>query len=257
MYDLLAAAANAAPSLGGPAEIWGHIVNDFSNITSPSAFSAFLQVLMIDIVLAGDNAIVVGALAAGLPTEQRKKVIFIYLAANLVLTLVFLFGMEGATIAVYNWLCLALGLATGYWVIFVTVASEQFGTNLRSTVTNTAPNFVRGAVIPISLSFMALRGPLGDVGAVLVVGAVCLGLSLWATLYVRETFGDDMDFLPVSADRVDFRHAFHTAQLRQDNPVVQRTKFHGAPGAALRRCCSGFGRQDVHVDFAETRRNGA
>ena len=68
-------AAAASPSLGGPAEIWGHIVHDFSNITSPAALAAFLQVLMIDIVLAGDNAIVVGALAAGLPAEQRKKVI--------------------------------------------------------------------------------------------------------------------------------------------------------------------------------------
>ena len=59
----------------------------------------------------------------------------------------------------------------------------------------TSPTFVRGAVIPISLSFMALRGSLGDVAAVLIGGAVCIGLSLWATLYVRETFGDDMDFL--------------------------------------------------------------
>ena len=57
--------ASSVPSLGGPAEIWQHIVHDFSNLGSPSAFAAFLQVLMIDIVLAGDNAIVVGALAAG------------------------------------------------------------------------------------------------------------------------------------------------------------------------------------------------
>ena len=68
----LAETASAAPSLGGPAEIWGHIVNDFSNIGTPAAMAAFLQVLMIDLVLAGDNAIVVGSLAAGLPTEQRK-----------------------------------------------------------------------------------------------------------------------------------------------------------------------------------------
>ena len=86
MIDLLSFAASAAgPSLG----IWDAIVHDFSNITEPAAFSAFLQVLMIDIVLAGDNAIVVGALAAGLPAEQRKKVIFIGVMAALVLRIVF------------------------------------------------------------------------------------------------------------------------------------------------------------------------
>ncbi len=44
---------------------------------------------MIDIMLAGDNAIVVGALAAGLPAEQRKKVILIGIIAALVLRIVF------------------------------------------------------------------------------------------------------------------------------------------------------------------------
>jgi YjbE family integral membrane protein len=105
VYDLLVAAASAAPSLGGPAEIWGHIVNDFSNITSPAAMAAFLQVLMIDIVLAGDNAIVVGALAAGLPADQRKKVIAIGVLAALVLRIAFalmvtwLLGIVGLVLA--------------------------------------------------------------------------------------------------------------------------------------------------------------
>ncbi len=91
MIDLvLAAAGSAAPlDLGGPAEMWAAIVKDFSNITSPAAFAAFLQVLAIDLVLAGDNAIVVGALAAGLPAEQRRKVIFIGVIAALVLRIFF------------------------------------------------------------------------------------------------------------------------------------------------------------------------
>jgi YjbE family integral membrane protein len=89
MFDLMLAAVHAAPSLGGPGDMWAAIVNDFSNITEPAAFSAFLQVLMIDLVLAGDNAIVVGALAAGLPADQRKKVILIGVAAALVLRILF------------------------------------------------------------------------------------------------------------------------------------------------------------------------
>ncbi|WP_414893030.1 TerC family protein [Sphingopyxis sp. H115] len=69
--------------------MWDAIVKDFSNITEPAAFAAFLQVLMIDLVLAGDNAIVVGALAAGLPADQRKKVILIGVLAALVLRIAF------------------------------------------------------------------------------------------------------------------------------------------------------------------------
>lgn len=88
MIDLVLPLMTAAASIA-PGEIWNHIVADFSNITSPAAFSAFLQVLMIDIVLAGDNAIVVGALAAGLPADQRKKVILIGVIAALVLRIAF------------------------------------------------------------------------------------------------------------------------------------------------------------------------
>ena len=89
IFDLIAHAGAAAGGFGGPAGIWDAIVKDFSNITEPAAFAAFLQVLMIDLVLAGDNAIVVGALAAGLPAEQRKKVILIGVLAALVLRIAF------------------------------------------------------------------------------------------------------------------------------------------------------------------------
>jgi len=101
VLDLLAAAG----SFGGPGEIWDHIVADFSNIGEPAALAAFLQVLMIDVVLAGDNAIVVGALAAGLPADQRKRVIFIGVLAALVLrvgfalTVTWLLGIVGLVLA--------------------------------------------------------------------------------------------------------------------------------------------------------------
>ena len=70
-------------------EVWNSILADFANIGSPSAMAAFGQVLMIDIMLAGDNAIVVGALAAGLPKDQRQKVILIGIIAALVLRIIF------------------------------------------------------------------------------------------------------------------------------------------------------------------------
>ncbi len=87
MIDLLLSAA--AAGIGSPLDIWQHIVADFSNLDDPAALAAFGSVLMIDLVLAGDNAIVVGALAAGLPAEQRKKVILIGIGAALVLRIAF------------------------------------------------------------------------------------------------------------------------------------------------------------------------
>jgi len=78
--------------------LWQQIVHDFVNIGTPSALTAFGTVVLLDIALAGDNAIIVGALAAGLPSEQRKKVIFIGIIAALVLRIIFavavLFGLE-------------------------------------------------------------------------------------------------------------------------------------------------------------------
>ena len=70
-------------------DLWQHILNDFSNITEPAKLAAFVQVLMIDIMIAGDNAMVVGALAAGLPADQRRKVILIGIMAALVLRIGF------------------------------------------------------------------------------------------------------------------------------------------------------------------------
>ena len=86
LFTILSA---AAAGVGSPGDIWANIVKDFANIGEPGALAAFGSVLMIDLVLAGDNAIVVGALAAGLPPEQRKKVILLGIGAALVLRIFF------------------------------------------------------------------------------------------------------------------------------------------------------------------------
>ena len=56
-------------------------MDSLSELISLSSLSALLQVIMVDLVLAGDNAIVVGMAAAGLPRDQRTKVIVIGIAA--------------------------------------------------------------------------------------------------------------------------------------------------------------------------------
>jgi YjbE family integral membrane protein len=116
--DIVSLLAAAAPAIQGPGEIWQHIVTDFSNIGTPAALSAFLQVLMIDVVLAGDNAIVVGALAAGLPVEQRKKVIAIGVIAALVLRIGFAL--------IVTWLLGIVGLVFAGGLLLLWVAWKMF-----------------------------------------------------------------------------------------------------------------------------------
>lgn len=95
MIDLLAIFSAAAPiGLGSPADIWAAIQHDFANIGTPSAMAAFGQVVLIDLIFAADNAIVVGALAGGLPSDQRRKVILIGIGAALVLRIVFALGVS-------------------------------------------------------------------------------------------------------------------------------------------------------------------
>ncbi|HEX8533871.1 MAG TPA: TerC family protein [Allosphingosinicella sp.] len=86
LMNVSAAASGGAGGLGG---IWDAIVTDFAKLGEPAAWVVFGQVLMIDIMLAGDNAIIVGALAAGLPADQRRKVIMIGILAALVLRIIF------------------------------------------------------------------------------------------------------------------------------------------------------------------------
>ena len=89
MIDMLSFLTVAATGLGSLSEIWAAILHDFANITSPSALAAFGQVILIDLVFAADNAIVVGALAGGLPADQRRKVILIGIGAALLLRILF------------------------------------------------------------------------------------------------------------------------------------------------------------------------
>jgi predicted membrane-bound spermidine synthase len=88
-----------------------------------------------------------------------------------------------------------LGFSIGYWAVFVTTASEQFGTNLRSTVTTTVPNFIRGSVVPITLAFEVLRHSIGMINSALIVGIICIGIALFALYHLKETYGRDLNFL--------------------------------------------------------------
>ncbi len=140
-----------------------------------------------------------GDLASGLLSQylkSRKKVVFIYLFLSLVLMVIYLFN-PNVSVSYYKWMCFGIGFATGYWALFVTIASEQFGTNIRSTVTNTVPNFVRGAVVPITLSFAGLSASMGVIQSAFWVGLVCLILAFVATWYIKDSFSKDLNYFEI------------------------------------------------------------
>lgn len=157
------------------------------------------QINVADSVMFAYLGLSVGDLGSGLLSQyfkSRKKVVFIYLGLSLLLTLIYLFNTQ-VSIAYYKWMCFGIGFATGYWALFVTIASEQFGTNIRSTVTNTVPNFVRGATVPITLSFANLSNTMGVTAAAFWVGLVCLGLAFLATLYIKDSFSKDLNYFEI------------------------------------------------------------
>ena len=140
-----------------------------------------------------------GDLISGLLSQvlkSRKKVVFLYLCFTAILTLVFLFFGKGMTATTYYFFCFLLGTGTGYWAIFVTIAAEQFGTNIRSTAANTIPNFVRGSVNVIMLLFSLLLASQLSVGiSAFFIGAFFIGLAFYSLSQLKETFGKELDYI--------------------------------------------------------------
>ncbi|MEO8843372.1 MAG: MFS transporter [Kofleriaceae bacterium] len=138
----------------------------------------------------------IGGFACGLLSQylrSRKQALGIFLGLTTVaLTLYFTIG--GMSLTVFYALAAFGGAASGYWAVFVATAAELFGTNLRATVTTTVPNFVRGAVPLLTLSFQALVPSLHVLGAAIAVGAGTLVLAAIGLVSLDETFGVDLDF---------------------------------------------------------------
>jgi MFS family permease len=125
--------------------------------------------------------------------RSRKKVIFVYLALTAVIVMMYLLA-SGVTNSLFYLLFFLLGASTGYWALFVTIASETFGSNIRATVTTTVPNFVRGATVPIVLSFNGLKSYCGMHVAAAVIGAICIFIAFLSWMRLKETFGRDLNF---------------------------------------------------------------
>ena len=139
----------------------------------------------------------VGDVLGGLLSQylkSRKRPIAIYLSLCGVAPLWFLTREQLSLAGFYTNLFL-VGCAGGYWVLVVTLAAEQFGTNVRATVTTSIPNFIRGAIVPVSAVFLALRPSQGILDSAMIVGAGVCVLSTMCLFTLEETFSRELDFL--------------------------------------------------------------
>ncbi len=139
----------------------------------------------------------IGDIAIGLLSQwlrSRKKALYIFYALTALFIALF-FLQEGGSSSQMYWICAGLGFATGFWAIFVTMAAEQFGTNLRATAATTVPNMVRGALPLIIILFQWLRSYMSYTTAGLVTGIIIMIITIAAAVNARETFGKDLNYV--------------------------------------------------------------
>ena len=130
--------------------------------------------------------------------KSRKKALYIFYILTII-SIIFFFNQQNGTAAGMYIICAALGFATGFWAIFVTMAAEQFGTNLRATAATTVPNMVRGSVPLIFLVFKWLQTvfaatPHPYVTAAWVTGVIVMAIAIIAAYFTEETFGKDLNY---------------------------------------------------------------
>jgi MFS transporter, putative metabolite:H+ symporter len=126
--------------------------------------------------------------------KSRKKALYLFYAITIIGIILFYMQNGGSPSTMYM-ICMLLGFGTGFWALFVTMATEHFGTNLRATATTTVPNFVRGASI-LMITFSHVTQPyFGFVVAREITGVIVMVISIIAVLLTTETFGKDLNFL--------------------------------------------------------------
>jgi predicted MFS family arabinose efflux permease len=138
-----------------------------------------------------------GDIVSGLLSQymrSRKKVIRLFIVLSLAMVIGYLLIPMQDLFSFYL-LCTLLGFCNGYWTLFITIAAELFGTNLRATVATTVPNFVRGATIPLAALFVSFKPDLGVIQSGLVIGLATSLVALLALYFLEETFTKDMDFV--------------------------------------------------------------
>lgn len=148
-------------------------------------------------LLFGSIGLAIGDMLSGLLSQflrSRRKAITICLLSGFALASVLVLATPATPDGIYV-LCFFAGLCAGYWAVLVTMAAEQFGTDVRGGVATTVPNFVRGSAVFVTLGFSMLKGPMGLGPAVLTLAVAWFGAALLGLWFLRETFGVDLDYL--------------------------------------------------------------
>ena len=141
-------------------------------------------------------AISIADVLAGLLSQwlkSRKKALYIFYFLTAVSIALYFSPYNNSAAAMYI-ICAAMGFGTGFWAIFVTMAAEQFGTNLRATAATTVPNMVRGSLPLMLLLFNWLQHYTTYTNAGLITGVSVMLISIVAALFTEETFGKDLDY---------------------------------------------------------------
>jgi len=138
--------------------------------------------------------IIIGFLSNAL--KSRKKPVFIYFLITS-LCMILYFTQNGGSSNIFYGICAGLGFGGGFWAIFVTMAAEQFGTNIRATATTTVPNMVRGSLPLIIILFKWLRSVTDNnyVMSGWITALICMSIAVIALYFKKETFGKDLNFV--------------------------------------------------------------
>jgi multisubunit Na+/H+ antiporter MnhG subunit len=170
-------------------------------ITFAPEFAALLGVT--GEVVAGTTILVfyaggsLGDLACGLLSQglrSRRRAVAAFYALSVPAIALYLAGAARTPAAFYS-LCGWLGFGAGFWAVMVTMAVEQFGTDMRATVATSVPTFVRASAVPMTLAFLALRPSIGMAAAAGLIGALAFAAASWALWRLPETYGRDLDFV--------------------------------------------------------------
>jgi MFS transporter, putative metabolite:H+ symporter len=143
----------------------------------------------------GYLGLAIGDVVAGIVSQKlqsRKKAVLTFLVLTTASVAIYFFA-RGVSSSVFYGVCVLLGFSVGYWALFVTIAAEQFGTNLRATVTTTVPNFVRGSVVPLTLLFRGLIPTTGPILAATITGCISLLFAWFGLWKLEESFHKNLN----------------------------------------------------------------
>lgn len=140
--------------------------------------------------------ITIGDVVSGVMSQKmrsRKKPLFIFITLTLIGSIIY-YLFANISPLVFYCIIFFIGFGTGYWAVFMSGASELFGTNIRSTVTTTAPNFVRGSVSLMTFANTSMKPSLGLVNSSLIIGGIVFVLAYLACWKLEETFAKDLNY---------------------------------------------------------------